>query len=392
MSNSTSGPATELHALRDELEQMLDDPALATEARYLLWEVCQACGDAGSALSHLDAAIRADPVHTRSCIAGPPARRVLAIATPGDFQANLPVGMLLRDGTLLHVLWIADPEAILADPLGALPHALPDVDCVFITIAEDSRHGPALRAADVLADALGRPTINCGSRIAELSRDGAARLLGGMPDALVPSQRLLPRATLLATPPPVPFIIRPLTSHAGRNLARMDTTDMLAAYLSHAQETDLFFVAPFVDFRSDDGWFRKYRIVFVDRTPYPVHLAIHDDWRVWYYNAGMDRHAWKRAEEERFMADMPAAFGCRAMSALLELGRRVDLDYVGLDCAVLPDGRLLVFEVESGMIVHDNDPADLFPYKKMFVPRIFSAVEDMIDRRIAAGRAQMSFD
>jgi hypothetical protein len=98
----------------------------------------------------------------------------------------------------------------------------------------------------------------------------------------------------------------------------------------------------------------------------------------------MHHHMWKRTEEERFMADMSGALGPCAVNALNEVGRRLDLDYVGLDCAVLPDGRLLVFEVETGMIVHDHDPADLFPYKKTFIPRIFSAVEDMIDRRIAA--------
>jgi hypothetical protein len=84
------------------------------------------------------------------------------------------------------------------------------------------------------------------------------------------------------------------------------------------------------------------------------------------------------------MADMPAALGPRAMAALHEIGRRLDLDYVGLDCAVLPDGTLLVFEVETGMIVHDLDPPDLFPYKKTYIARIFAAVEALLDARIAA--------
>ena len=374
----------DLPAARARIEAALDDPALCTEAHYLLWEICQACGDVGAALAHLDMAMRRNPLRTRHVAGAAPARSVLAIATPGDFQANLPVAMLLGGSTLLHVLWLARPEAVLADPLAALPDDLPRFDCVFIVIAEDSRHALALRAADALADALGLPTINRGRRIARLSRDGAARLLADVPGAVVPAQRLRDRAELLASPPAAPFIIRPRASHAGHSLARMDDVGMLRTYLAEADETTSFFVAPFMDFRSADGFFRKYRIVFVDRIPYPVHLAVHDDWGVWYYNAGMSRHAWKRAEEERFMTDMSEALGPCAMRALGEVGRRLDLDYVGLDCAVLPDGRLLVFEVETGMIVHDNDPADLFPYKKTFIPRVFAAVEGMIDARIAA--------
>ena len=291
--------------------------------------------------------------------------------------------MLLRESTLLHVLWLAHPEAVLANPFTVLPHDMPQVDCVFITIAEDSRHTKALQAADVLADALGYPVINRGSAISRLSRDGAARLLADVVGALVPQQHLIDVAELRLAPPVMPFIIRPNTSHAGHALSKVDCKEVLDVHLSNTEITGPFFVAPFINFQSADGFFRKYRVVFVNGIPYPVHLAIHDDWKVWYYNAGMDREAWKRAEEERFMADMPAAVGEVAMGALMEIGRRLPLDYVGLDCAVLPDSRLLVFEVETGMIVHDRDPVELFPYKKVHIPRIFSAVERMIDMHVA---------
>ena len=383
MNDSAASSDDQFAVSRRHLEAALDDPALRTEAHYLLWEVCQAGGDPEAALRHLDLAIRRDPLRTRHVPGAKPVRSVLALATPGDFQANLPLAMLLDGSTLLHTLWIADARAVLADPRAAIPDHLPPIDCVFIAISEDSRHVRALQAADALAQALGRPTINRGSGIASLSRDGASRLLAGLPDTRVPAQRLGSCGDLRAEPPPFPFIVRPQASHAGRALARIDDRTDLDAYLSGLPDDDLLYVAPFVDFRSRDGLFRKFRIVFVDRVPYPVHLAIHDDWAIWYYNAQMDRAAWKRAEEARFMADMDAALGARAMAALHAVARRIDLDYVGLDGAVLPDGRLLVFEIETGMIVHDHDPAELFPYKKRFIPRIFAAVADLIDRRMA---------
>ena len=48
---------------------------------------------------------------------------------------------------------------------------------------------------------------------------------------------------------------------------------------------------------------------------------------------------------------------------------------------------MLVFEADAAMLVHTSDPVDLYPYKQTFVPRIYRAVEQMIDRRKAESPA-----
>ena len=364
--------STDFAASRQTLDKALQDPALATDAHYLLWEVCQACGDSEAAQRHLEAAIRRNPLRTRPRSDGArPVRSVLALATPGDLQANLPLCMLLDDTTLLHTLWLTGRT-------GGIPD-LPPVDCVFIAIAEDHRHHAALAAADLLASALGCPVINRGATIASLSRAGVARRLVAIPDTVVPHHTTRTRDQLALAP--APFIVRPLGSHAGRDLALIRDRAELAAYLARPALGDAFTTAPFVDARAADGLFRKARIVFVDGVPMPVHLAIHHDWAIWYYNAGMQASAAKRAEEARFLSDLPAWAGPRATEALHAVAARIGLDYVGLDCAVLPDGALLVFEVETGMIVHNHDPE---PHKQAAVARIRRAVNALLDRRISA--------
>ena len=47
------------------------------------------------------------------------------------------------------------------------------------------------------------------------------------------------------------------------------------------------------------------------------------------------------------------------------------------------DGRLLIFEADTGMVVHDMDPVDLFPYKLPQMRRVFSAFQQAV-----RGRAQ----
>ena len=367
---------------RGLLEAAVADPALRRQARRMLWETCQALHDPDAAMAHLRAAIAENPLFTR--VPGsrtPPSRSVLVLAVPGDFQANLPLDRLFDESTALHTLWLSDPEAVLRDPAGAIPSGLPPVDCVFIAIAEDVRHVRALRAADALAEALagaiGVPTINSGGRIARLSRAGTAELLRDLPDAVVPSHHLLGHGD--ASPIAFPIIIRPLGSHAGQGLRRLADAAELEAYRADRRAIAAFTVAPFVDYRGEDGAWRKYRVIFVDGAAYPLHLAIHDDWAVWYYNAGMHCAA-KQAEEQRFLDDLRAAFPPRAVAALEWLAQRVGLDYFGLDCGVMPDGRLLVFEIETGMIVHDRGLHAAGTRDDPSLP-IRRAVERLIDRR-----------
>lgn len=372
---------------RLDLEAAVAEPVLRRQAHRMLWEICQVLHDRDAALVHLRAAIDEDPLFTRPRVGpGLPARSVLVLAVPGDFQANLPLDRLFGDDTTLHTLWIADPERVLRDPGGAIPAHLPPVDCVFIAIAEDARHHAALRAADALAAAIGVPTINRGERIAGLSRAGTALLLRDLPDAVVPSHHHLRHGEI----PPIayPVIIRPLGSHAGDGLSRLCGAAELEAYYALHPAPASFTVAPFVDYRSSDGAWRKYRIIFVDGDIHPLHLAIHHDWAVWYYNARMQDSEARQAEERRFLDDLRAALPPRTVRALQRLARRVGLDYFGLDCSVMPDGRLLVFEIETGMIVHDRTPGGQRDTRDDAVlrdpgVRTRRAVEQLIDRRKA---------
>ena len=366
---------------RAALEQALGQPAQRQQAQFLLWEVCQVLGDPGAAVAHLRAAVATAPLVAR--LSATPSRHVLAIAVPGDFQANLPIAMLLTEATTsLTTFWLDDPASVLAAPAAVAARLPDDIDAVFIVIAEDARHADAVRAADCLAAALGRPVINPGAMIAAASRDAMAERLAGIAGAIVPKQHLRHRHALADMPPAFPAIIRPRASHAGHGLARLGDAAELADYLAGQVAEDWFFVAPFIDYRSADGQWRKYRVIFVAGVAFPFHLAVHDDWAVWYYNAGMADNPTKQAEERRFLDDISSVFPPAAMQALADIAARVGLDYFGLDCGLLDNGDVVVFEVETGMIVHDRNEGSAFEYKILPARKILRAVEGMIDGRV----------
>src|SRR5208282_4636518 len=136
-------------------------------------------------------------------------------------------------------------------------------------------------------------------------------------------------------------------------------------------------------YRSPDGLFRKYRIVWVDGRPFPCHMAIASQWKIWYLNADMASSAAHRAEEENFMSTFDQGFARRHAQPLAAMMERFGLEYAGIDCAELPDGRLLVFEGDIALVAHDMDPPDLYPYKGPHMQKLFAAFHEMLKRNSA---------
>jgi hypothetical protein len=117
--------------------------------------------------------------------------------------------------------------------------------------------------------------------------------------------------------------------------------------------------------------------MFVDGEPYPYHLAIDANWMVHYHRAPMADNAWMRDEEARFLSAPGEALACRP-GVLRDVAGACGLDYFGIDCAVLADGTLLVFEADAAMLVHGFDPQ---PVKRAAYERIRAALSALFARR-----------
>jgi hypothetical protein len=318
---------------------------------------------------------------------GPPGLTVLAIMVPGDMMANTPLDFLLAGSDIeLINLYVA--------PGLTMPSPLPDHDVAFLAIGESEASQPLLRA---LAPSLAQwpaPLLNGQPlRIAGLTRDGVCERLAGAPGVVAPQAIRIDRTDLAriatgeALPAGVafPIIARPIGSHAGTGLEKLDDAQALGAYLA-GRDGERFYISPFVDYASPDGLFRKQRIALIQGRAYVCHLAVSAHWMVHYLNAAMLDNAENRAFEARFMQDFDQDFAVRHAAAFAAMSERIGLDYFAIDCAETKDGRLLLFEADVAMIVHDMDPPDLFPYKKPQMRKLFDAFQAML-RRTAAPQA-----
>ena len=323
------------------------------------------------ARAHRDAAYRDQQVFIET--AARPECTVL-VPTVADV-GNIPLRHLLPRARFTVIRWYVDYATPEQD------RALPGYDLVFNAIGDPDQAPTLPPAAARLFAAPPRPLLNPPDRVARTGRADLPRLLAGIPGIVVPEvARAAPGAGLSAL---LPALVRPIGAHGGAGVQRVGTEAALAAALAQAGPA---YVTNFVDSRGTDGFYRKYRAIFIDRVPYAYHLAIGRAWLVHYWTAGMDQDPTRRAEEARFLHDPAAVLGAAGMAALAAIGARLDLDFAGIDFALLPDGRLLVFEANATMLVHpEDDPR--FAYRNQAVARILAAFEAMLTRRLDAAGA-----
>ncbi len=365
------------------------DPAALFDLSTLLF----LSGQADQALAVQLQALEITPLYR--CIRGDGSGlRMLAIMTPGGMMANTPLDFLLDGSDIqLDLLFVGD---------GIRPPSdIPDHDVAFLAIGESSANAAVLGTLPPVLALWNRPVVNAAAeKIAGLTRDGVVAMFAGSDRVLAPVTGRVTReeALALAAGAPLdahlqgarfPIIIRPIDSHAGQALEKIDSPQALAVYLE-ANDPERFFISAFVDYAGPDGLFRKQRIAFFDGAPFISHMAVSSHWMVHYLSAEMATRAERRAEEAEFMAEFDTGFAARHAEAFAELHTAFGLDYFAIDCAETPDGRLLLFEADVAMIIHAMDSEELYPYKKPAMRKLFAAFQDMLARAAKGGAASIA--
>ena len=318
-----------------------------------------------------------------------PTLKLLAIMGPGDIMSNMPVEFLI-DNDVNHDIAL---ELLYLDNGLSAPKELPEHDVAIVAVCESEKNQWLLAQLRNVMQHWPRPYINSPAAIARLHRESQRELLANIPGILVSEAERMHREDLesllnFAESPShfFPVIARPIGSHAGIGLKKLNQPGDVLDYLQSSTDEE-FYVAPFIDYRSADGKYRKFRVVMIDGQAMAAHMAVSERWMVHYLNADMLDNAQHRAEEAEFMLKFDQEFAVRHRLALANIDRAVKLDYYSIDCAEMRSGELVVFEVDSGAVVHSMDPVEKFPYKPPQMRKVFSAFRNMISRRPSVARA-----
>ncbi|PLZ04363.1 hypothetical protein CY652_01450 [Burkholderia sp. WAC0059] len=317
----------------------------------------------------------------------PPDFRALFVFAPG--AGNTPVTFLVEkarfETNVVNMLHDFDYD---------LEQLRASADVVVNLISDVDQSQALLEPAQALVERIGKPALNPPKLVAETSRDAVARRLAGTPGCIVPQTHFYQAAELRdrvsenaghdALPIPFPLLVRPAGTHGGDNFEKMESTAELARFLAK-HDLPGFYLTSFVDYRSADGYFRKYRFFYVNGEILPYHLAIDEKWKIHHNTTPMADIAWMQDEEKTFLEEPWSVFGESQREALRAIRDTIGLDYFGIDCGLDREGAIVVFEVNASMLAHGNNSR--FPYKTEAVERIRQAFHALLERTALGARA-----
>jgi len=147
-----------------------------------------------------------------------------------------------------------------------------------------------------------------------------------------------------------PVLLRPAGTHSSKGLTKIDSASRLGEM--RAIPSDLL-VSDFADFRSGDGLYRKYRMIWADGAIFRRHVIAGLEWNV---TGSARSHMVTQPEtvdaEKDFMASADDPLDAR----VAELFRIVGLDFGVSDFAVSDSGEITVFELNGTFQISGSIP------------------------------------
>ena len=293
-------------------------------------------------------------------------------------RGDVPIRHLLDDKifrTFVVLPNVYDPDA-----------PLPEHQVVFNAIGDADLCQQALDRAVTLMDRTFASVINAPAAVLRTGRGANARRFADVPGVVAPTIANFSRQELAGPAAgelldrrglKFPVLLRAPGFHNGKHFLLIENAAQLETALADLPGEELTAIQ-FLDARGADGHYRKYRVMMIGGWLYPLHLAISSDWKIHYVTADMAENAGHRAEEAKFLEDMPGVLGARAMTALAEIQNTLGLDYAGVDFSLNADGDVLLFEANATMTVLPPEPDRRWDYRRSAVQRVEDAVRRML--------------
>jgi hypothetical protein len=241
-----------------------------------------------------------------------------------------------------------------ANPLG-------DFDTVILGITNPDTNPRVLAiAASLLANYGGR-VLNRPEAVLASAREKVSAGLASIPNLIAPptvrlSAQSLDRLDEIVASGGITFpaIFRFAGRHQGSGTMIVRGIASVAADLARAKARGLgeeFYLTAFVETRLPDGLFRKFRFFYYRDRIVMRHMIVANQWSVHARDREdfMNDRADLIEEERRVVAAGFDGLPEMTKATLRAVGPAMGMDFFGLDCAIMPDGRVVLFEANATM-------------------------------------------
>jgi hypothetical protein len=240
--------------------------------------------------------------------------------------------------------------------------------CILNLITDPDQNPKTLENLRKLLRGFSGRVINPPEAVMRSTRDQVAKLLDGTPGLIAPKTIRVRNArpdlvvgAIDRAGMRFPLIVRLAGTHTGLIVGLFDGMDDLRASITQTGE---HIITEFVDFRSDDGLYRKYRAFFIGEEILFRHMLVSDAWSV--HASDRMRFMAERpdllAEEQAMFETAGSPFPDGVLDTLEAIRDRMPLDYFGMDFGVLPDGQVVLFEANATMNFFPFLPDPRFAY------------------------------
>jgi glutathione synthase/RimK-type ligase-like ATP-grasp enzyme len=286
------------------------------------------------------------------------------------------LGKLLPNREMLHRLLITRDHQPRREEVSGYP-------VIVNLITEPENSARILASLKQLLRGVPARVINPPDAVLRSTRDQVAELLAGIDGLIAPKTvRLrgdapdMAARTLAGAGVELPIILRQAGTHGGKIVGVFDSIEQAIDALESGRD---HIATRFVDFRSEDGLYRKFRVFFIGNRRILRHMLIYDNWIV----HGHARYEFMvpRPEliaEERAMFENDSPFAPRVEAVFDAVRSRMPLDFFGMDFALTRDGQVLLFEANATMSFMPNLFVPQFEYLQRCVAPAQAALMELL--------------
>lgn len=177
-----------------------------------------------------------------------------------------------------------------------------------------------------------------------------------------------------------PFLMRPCGSHQSEGLQLIKSKKEENKLHQYAFDGRPYYLTEFVDNKHPDGFYKKARLVIIDGELFARHYMSHSKWLVEgaVHFDYMPQHEDTKIIEKDFLENFKETIGEAAIADLFTIYEEVGLDFLGFDLDIMPNGKLLIFEINLAQNIFLNVNMEHFSYMKDAADKIRNALNKSV--------------